>query len=106
MKETIKSKKLGLGSFAFVLSIIAIIWSCSTPWLDGFCLGDIVLDYIGIPSWSNGASGTHYTVLYSFVFFVPAFALGMWKKNDLFATAGKWIAGFFIVALSIIFFIF
>ena len=106
MKETITSKKWGLGSLALVLSIIAIIWSFNMPWLDDFCLGDIVLDYMGIPIWSNGTSGTHYTVFYSFVFFVPAFAFGMWKKNDLFAKVGRRIAGFFIATMSIIFFVF
>lgn len=101
-----KSKKMGLGSLALVLSIIAIVWSCSMPWLGNCCPGDIILKYIGIPRWSNGVSGTHYTVFYSFVFWIPAFVLGIWKRNDLFAVAGKWIAGFFIVMLGIIFFIF
>jgi len=101
MKEVIKQKKLGIGSLALVLSIIAIIWSCNIRWLNNFCLGDTILAYIGIPSWSNGANGTHYTVFYGLVFFVSALALGIWKKNDLFATVGKWIAGFFVVMLGI-----
>ena len=105
MKEAIKQKRIGIGSLALALSIIAIICSCNIGWFDNLCLGDVVLNYIGIPCWSNGTSGTHYTVFYGLVFFVPALTFGMWKKNDLFAVAGKWIAGFFIVVLGMMWFL-
>ena len=61
MKEAIQHIRIGIGSLALALSIIAIIWSCNIGWFDNLCLGDVVLNYIGIPCWSNGTSGTHYT---------------------------------------------
>ena len=53
MKEAIKQKRIGIGSLALALSIIAIIWSCNIGWFDNLCLGDVVLNYIGIPCWSK-----------------------------------------------------
>lgn len=94
------SKKLGMGSLALLLSIIAIIWCCNIRCLDNFCLGDMVLKLLKLPSWSNGANGTHYTVFYGLIFLIPAFILGAKQKQDLFATAGKTIAGFLIVIFT------
>ncbi len=107
MGEVLKQKKLGIGSLALLLSLIGILWCCNIQWLNNFCLGDTVLRYIGIPSWSNGLYGTHYTVLYGYIFFIPAFILGIREKSNLFATVGKWISGFFCMILPplIIFFL-
>lgn len=91
------AKKLGVGSFALLLSIVAIIWCCNIHGLDNFCLGDTVLGLLRLPSWSNGTEGTHYTVFYGLVFLIPAFILGAKHKQDLFAGAGKIIAGLLIV---------
>ena len=67
----------------------------------GFCLGDSILATLNIPTWSNSAnaSGTHYTIFYSFIFLIPALVIAIKYKDDLFANVGKWIAIGFIALL-------
>jgi hypothetical protein len=50
-------KFVGVGTLSLLLSVIGIAWSFS---FHGFCLGDIVLNSIGVKAWSHGDSGTHY----------------------------------------------
>lgn len=94
-------KKLGAGSISLLLVILALIWSCNIKWLDNFCLGDYILNTFNIPSWSNGTNGIHYTIFYSYIFLIPAAILGVKKKDDLFATVGKWLS----ITLMILFII-
>ena len=93
----IKKIRFGIGSFSLLLTAIGIAWAFS---FRGICIGDIVLDFIGINAWSNGNSGTHYTVYYSLAFFIPAFLLGLKRKNDFGAKVGMVISaiiGAFII---------
>lgn len=98
------SCKLGIGSLSIVLVLLAILWSCNMPFLDGICLGDQALSSFGLSSWSNGTTGIHYTVFYGLLLLIPAFILGIRNPSDLFATAGKWVSGIMIVFFIIIFF--
>ena len=89
MKE---SKRYGIGSLSLLLGIMAILWCCNIQWWDGFCLGDCVLRMLGLPAWSNGDSGVHFTVFYGLIFTVPAWLLARRYLNDKFAVAGRNIA--------------
>lgn len=91
-------KKLGTGSISLLLVIIAFFWSFE---IMGFCLGDSILATLNIPTWSNSAnaSGTHYTVFYTFIFLIPALVLAIKYRDDLFAKIGKWSAIVFIAIL-------
>lgn len=84
-------KKIGVGSISLLLIIFAIIWSFSFG-LEGFCLGDTILSFVGIPTWSNGNSGTHYTIFYSLIFLLPAVPISIKYEHDLFAGIAKWIS--------------
>ncbi|MDF2802058.1 MAG: hypothetical protein K0S61_1961 [Anaerocolumna sp.] len=83
------SKKWGIGSFSFLLFILTILWSVNIKSLGDFCLGDFLLNAVDLPTWSNGLSGTHYTVYYSFIFLIPATIIGIKFKNHKFAKSGK-----------------
>lgn len=48
---------LAVGIFLF-----AIVFSVP---INGFTLGDQILNALHLPCWSNGNSGTHYTIFYS-----------------------------------------
>ena len=93
-----KNKKIGIGSISLLLVIIAFFWAYE---IYGFCLGDSILATLGIPTWSNsaGASGTHYTVFYTFIFLIPALVLAIKHRDDLFAKVGKWSSIIFIAIL-------
>ena len=95
-------KKIGAGSISLLLIIFAIIWSFSFG-LEGFCLGDSILSFLGAPAWSNGNSGTHYTIFYSLIFLLPAVPISIKYEHDLFADIAKWISTiltlFLLVAL-------
>ena len=93
-----KNKKTGIGSISLLLVIIAFFWAFK---IFGFCLGDSVLAMLNIPTWSNSAnaSGTHYTVFYTFIFLIPALILSIKYKDDLFAKVGKVLSILFIAIL-------
>ena len=91
-------KKIGIGSISLLLVIIAFFWAFE---IMGFCLGDSILATLNIPTWSNSAnaSGTHYTVFYTFIFLIPALVLAIKYRDDLFAKVGKWSSIIFIAIL-------
>ena len=91
-------KKIGIGSISLLLVIIAFFWAFE---IMGLCLGDSILTTLNIPTWSNSAnaSGTHYTVFYTFIFLIPALVLAIKYRDDLFAKVGKWSSIVFIAIL-------
>ena len=92
-------KKLGWGSLALFFAVLAIIWCSNVQFWDGFCLGDYVLRLLGVPRWSNGADGIHYTVFYGLIFLVPAWLIGRKRSEDRFAILGSRIAGILTVVV-------
>ena len=66
------------------------------------CYGDIILKYIGLNPWSNGNNGTHYTIFYSLIFFIPSLILGLKFKNDFGATIGKIISLIMIILILLL----
>ena len=93
-----KDRKIGIGSISLLLVIIAFLWAFE---IYGFCLGDSILATLNIPTWSNSAnaSGTHYTVFYTFIFLIPALVLAFKYKDDMFAKVGKWLSIIFTTLL-------
>lgn len=85
-------RTFGIGTLSLPLALIGILWGFK---LFDVCIGDIILNFLHLKSWTNGDTGIHLTVYYSLTFFVPAFLLGMKYKNDFGAKTGK------IVALAI-----
>lgn len=88
-----------------MLFLFAILWSLNIKILNDFCLGDVVLQSINVPTWSNGNFGTHYTVFYSLMFLIPAIIIGWKFPNNRFAKAGK-VASIILTCILIIFFLF
>ena len=62
------NKKIGIGSISLLLCIMGIIFSFNFG--NRVCYGDVILKYMGLNPWSNGDNGTHYTLLYSLIFFI------------------------------------
>jgi len=95
------NRKIGIGSFSLLLSIIAVFWSSNISWLNDFCLGDKILRYIRLPTWSNVTDGTHYTVFYAYIFLLLALILSLRFKNNLFSKAGKWLSLFLLILIGV-----
>lgn len=95
-------KTLGKGSISLLLVVIALIWSCNLPILNGKCFGDIVLSFLGLPTWSNGTMGLHITIYWSLIALIPAFLIAIRNKKDLFAESGMWLAGLLSIGLVVI----
>lgn len=91
-----EKRKIGIGSISLLLVIFAFFWAFS---IRGFCLGDKVLSLLNIPAWSNGTTGTHYTVFYTYIFLIPSVILSIKFNNDKFAKVSKWISIIFIAIL-------
>ena len=81
-----KKRKLGLGSLTLPLLLMGVIWAVT---FNSICIGDIVLNSVGLKAWSNGESGVHYTIFYSLIFFVPSFWFGKKFNEDFGAKAGR-----------------
>lgn len=93
-------KKIGVGTSSILLVAFAYIWSFSFG-LKGFCLGDTILTFLGIPAWSNGNSGTHYTIFYAIIFLIPALFVSIKYDCDLFAGTAKLLSAVFALFLLI-----
>lgn len=94
------NKKIGWGSISLPLCIAAILFSNSFN--NGVCYGDNILNYLGLSSWSNGNTGTHYTIYYSIAFIVLAFFIGYKFENDLGAKIGSKVCLVIFTILAII----
>lgn len=92
-------RKIGVGTISLLLSIMGILFAFSFG--DNGCYGDVVLEAIGIKPWSNGSNGIHYTIFYSFTFFVPSVIIGYMFKNNLGATVGKYVS-LIMIALNLL----
>lgn len=81
------SKKIGLGTFSLLLTIMGILFSFSVGGKP--CYGDSILKFIGLKPYGRGI---HYTIYYSLIFFIPAAILAYKHKNDFGAKIGGLIA--------------
>ena len=95
-------KTLGKGSISLLLVVLALAWCCNLPILNGKCLGDIALNYLGLPTWSNGTTGLHITIFWSLLILIPAFLIAIRNKKNLFAESAMWISGLFCIGMVII----
>jgi hypothetical protein len=86
IKMKIKNKKFGIGTIALILWVFGFFFSFS---FKEFCLGDYIINGIGLKAWSGGDTGTHYTVYYSLVFFIPSFIIGLKHKGNFGSKLGR-----------------
>ncbi len=97
-------KKMGMGTISLLLFIFGILFSFSFG--NREALGDIILRFLGLNPWSDGDTGTHYTIIYSLIFFIPALILGYKFKNNLGAKLGRMLSLIAIIpGLSLVFYI-
>ena len=95
-----RHKQIGIGSLSLALVLAGVLFSFSFD--NRAAIGDTILNFIGLDSWSNVNMGIHYTFIYSAVFYIPAMILGYKFKNDLGATLGKYLSlflFFFVIVL-------
>ena len=95
-------KTLGKGSISLLLVVLALAWCCNLPILNGKCLGDIALNFLGLPTWSNGTTGLHITIFWSLLLLIPAFFIAIRNKKDLFAKSAMWISGVLCAGIVVI----
>jgi len=82
----VKKKKIGIGSLSLLLFVVGCLFSFT---FNNLHIGDNILTYIGLKAWSNGNSGTHYTIFYSLLFFIPSLILGYKFNEDFGSKVGK-----------------
>ena len=95
-------KTLGKGSISLLLVVLALAWCCNLPIQNGKCFGDIVLNFLGLPTWSNGTTGLHITIFWSLLLLIPAFFIAIRNKKDLFAKSAMWISGALCAGMVVI----
>lgn len=91
-----KKKKIGIGSLSLLLFIVGCLFSFT--FID-ISIGDNILNYIGLKAWSNGNSGTHYTIFYSLLFFIPSLILGYKFKEDFGSKVGKILSTIMVIII-------
>ena len=94
-----KKRKIGIGTTSLVLFIIGSLFAFT---FNKVCIGDNILNYIGLKSWSNGNQGTHYTIFYSLLFYIPSLIIG-YKFNDNFGNILSTIMVTIIIVTSLLF---
>ncbi|MDM5452259.1 hypothetical protein [Peribacillus simplex] len=98
--EVKKTKELGVGSISFALCLIGILFTFRFG--NKFCIGDSILNNIGMTAWTNGETGIHYTMIYSAIFFIPSFIIGHIHPDNRGAKAGGIISGFLSVLIILL----
>lgn len=93
-------KKIGFGSIAIVLSILGIFLSITFK-KSGVCYGDNIINFLGLKAWSNIINGTHYTIFYMLILFIPSVILGIKFKDDFGAKLGRNISIFLVVIIAV-----
>jgi hypothetical protein len=93
-----KHKKIGYGTLSIILSILGILWSFS---INNVCIGDLILNSLGVKTWSETNTGIHYTVFYSCLFFVAAFIIATLNKKDFGAKLGRVVSAI-VIAISVL----
>ncbi|MDY0407076.1 hypothetical protein P5G51_018615 [Virgibacillus sp. 179-BFC.A HS] len=81
-----KRKKIGTGSVSFILIVLGLLWAFSFA---NFSIGDEILKSIGLPAWSNGSTGIHYSVFYALLFFIPAFVISIRRPNHFLSKTSR-----------------
>lgn len=89
------SEKIGLGTLSLLLSVIGVLFVFSFK--NSPSIGDRILTFIGLKTWSTNGKGTHYTVFYSLIFFLPSGILAFKNKKDIGAKVGGVIATILIM---------
>lgn len=88
-------KKIFFLSGMVFLICFSIIFSVEN--VNGFILGDYIFSKIGIPAWSNGYDGLHYTIFVTILLFILGM-LGLGRvKKELNITTLSLIVTFFII---------
>ena len=59
----------------------------------GFCLGDVIMDYLGIPAWSKGTQGIHYPAIVGLIGLTAAFYVFASTTKDPKKTMGNLLLG-------------
>ena len=82
----IENKELGIGTISLVLCIAGVLFAFQ---FGNVCIGDYIVNGIGLNSRSNGDSGMHYTTFYSLIFFIPSFLIGLKYKENYGSNIGR-----------------
>ena len=97
-------KKIGVGSISILLFITGLLFVLNLN--NGVCFGDSILSYLGLKAWSNGNQGTHYTIFYSLIFFIPSAIIGHKFKENFGSTLGKILSSIVVIIIIIPMFLF
>lgn len=91
--------KIGWGSSSIILSIIGLIWGIT---IKGSCVGDFILNSIGLNAWTSGPLRTHIGIFYSLIFFIPAYILASKNRGDWGSNIGRKVSVFMSVVVGIV----
>lgn len=98
-------KKTGYGSLSIVFFILAIL--SSTKIARTFCLGDEILNAIGISPWSgSGSMGFHRSIYITIVFLVLGLAVGRIFNRDWGAKKAWILSAIVLIFLLLIILLF
>ena len=72
--KTYSFRKVGIRFLSVVLAVFSILFGVTWE-KHGFCLGDNLLTILGLPAWSNGTQGTHYSAIIALILLFISFFL-------------------------------
>lgn len=92
-------KKTGWGTSSIVFLLLGLLWMFN---IKDFCLGDYILNHVGLKAWTNGTTGYHIGIYYSYIFLVPSALIAYTHKDD-FGSKIVWKTALgFIIVLTVI----
>ena len=98
MKET--DRKTLIKRIVYLL-LAALFLVFGITWDNRFCLGDVILNAVGLPAWSKGTQGFHYPAIPAMIGSLVFFYLFAATTPDKSKTMAKLILGTIVVSYLI-----
>lgn len=93
-------RKFAVRCFSVLLALLSILFGVTWK-RSGVCFGDRILTGLGLPAWSKGAEGTHYSAVLGLILLLAAFLLFAVTTKERNRTFRLLIVGSIILAAVI-----
>lgn len=91
-------KKVVLRGIAVLLMIGSVVFGMTWK-KNGYCLGDELLNSLGLKAWSGGTQGTHYTALYALGLLLAAIVMYAMTTEKRLTTFRYFLIGIVVVSV-------
>ena len=97
-KRSISPKRIVLWGVSAMLFLFALVFGVSWN-KSGYCLGDWILEQVGLPAWSAGEQGLHYTGILAYILMLAALCIFALTTKEKRIRLRVFVAGVLILSV-------